>query len=68
MQVFLHLPGLELDAGLRIDHHYLRHGLRERQVNRLPLAQAQVEFVGNLALLVNAGGYALLASQRRDLQ
>ena len=58
----LALAALELDAGVRVDDDHLRHGLREGDVDRLALAQAQVELVGDFAVLVHAGLDALQAT------
>ena len=38
-RINLAFPRLELNAGFRIHHRHLRHRLRERNVDRLPLAQ-----------------------------
>ena len=53
---------LEIEADLRVDQHHLGRGLGERDVDRLALAEALVEFVGELGLLVDAVGDALLAA------
>ena len=45
---------LEIQADFRIDQHHLGRGLGERNVNRLALAEALVEFVRELRLLVDA--------------
>ncbi len=45
----------------------LRRGLRERDVDRLALAEALVELVGELRLLEDAGVDALLAARCRGL-
>ena len=41
----LALAALELDAGFGVDQDHLRHRLREGNIDRLALAQAQVELV-----------------------
>ena len=65
-QVFLHLSvsdaAFEVQADLRVDQHHLRRGLRERDIDRLALAQALVELVGNFGSLIDAVGDALLAA------
>ena len=65
-QVFLHLsvrtPRLKFEADFRVDEHHLRRGLREGDIDRLALAQALVELVGELRLLIDAVGDALLAA------
>ena len=58
----LTLAGLELNAGFRIDYRHLRNGLREWDVDRLPLTQAQVEIVRHLGLFVDACVQALQTS------
>ena len=63
----LALAGLDLKAAFRVNHDHLRHGLRERDVNGLALAQADVEFVRELPLLEDAGLDALLAADAQLL-
>jgi hypothetical protein len=63
------LAGLELDAGSgRIDQGHRRDGLRERQEDGFALAEAEVEFVAELRLLVDARLDALLAAGAEVLQ
>jgi hypothetical protein len=65
-QVFLHLSvsdaALEVEADFGIDQHHLGRGLRERDIDRLALAEALVELVGELRLLIDAVGDAFLAA------
>src|SRR5208283_5409675 len=61
----LALAGLEVDAGFRVDDRHLRNGLREGDIDRLALAQPHVEFVYELALLVDACLDALQAADTK---
>ena len=76
-QVFLHLSddrravrvlvALEVQADVRVDEHHLRRGLRERDVDRLALAEPLVELVLELRLLEDAVRDALLAADAEIL-
>ena len=65
-QVFLHLsvstPRLKFRQTSGSISTTCGRGLRERDVDRLALAQALVELIGELRLLVDAVGDALLAA------
>ena len=63
----LALSRLELQARLGVDQDDLGRGLREGDVDRLPLAQADVELVGESSLLVDAGLDALHAADAEVL-
>ena len=61
----LALARLELQAGLGVDEDDLGRGLREGDVDGLPLAQAHVELVGEAGVLVDAGRRRTPCSRRR---
>jgi len=63
----LALPGLELDACLRVDDGHQGNGLRKRHVNRPPLAEPVVKLVWHLGLLVDASVDAFQAANAQGL-
>jgi len=66
-QDFLHLPVLKSMQVPGRDDRHLRNGLREGVYDRLRLLSSHVEFVYELALLVDACLDALQAADTRSL-